>query len=1243
MTEPAPPTQAPPAIAPPQPDAPAPAPAAEGGVPASAWGALEDGGFAAKLGTGLRLTADQIASGEINLRSLPQPMPGLTFKTARVRGRRNPTLTVKADVAVPHLDASELTITVRRDGETSISGRARKRLQLPALGNPDFTLSITSDGALDGTVTIQDAQILGRNRPNGLTGSASGTLRITGGKVSGDGSVTLTYADLGNGTVNFNFTETGDFSADGTFTITPPFMNEISGEVGVDQARNITATITGDVGAVGTNVPGLTLQGGTVTVNYANGVTDGAIANFSASYAGFGQITIASATLDRHKKFTGSGSFALTLAEVAEVTGNVRLRDGNVTGSVTLRDENLPDGLPINSGEITATLGENNALGFSGTLGVDLGPAGTGTLSASYNDTGDFHLGGDFDLTIPGLTSARVSVAYTNGDLSGEVQVPIDTAILPGLTGTVTVRYGQGLWSGETEMQYSADNGKLSGTLRITVAQGEEGNLQLGGGGSVTAQLMPRLAGTLTAEILPEGGVDISGAIEVTEPLELFPEQRLDKELFKYSQNIPLWAMLVAVIRVRAGVRAGIGPGVFRNIRVEGSYTIGQDDADPSFSISGEMFIPAFVEGYVAFGAGLGLDVLLGSLTGGIEGVATAGLYGAISVVPELNYADGEWGIEGVATMAAGARLKLGLNAWAEVEALWVTVWEREWELASHTMSIGPDLGLQARMSYKFGQPEPPEIEMNSSDIDTESLIQEAMPKDGPAGSGAREALDNRAEWQGALREQRQAAVPPEQAAQAQQAETPPQPAQQRGSGGGGGAPPGAQGQQGQPPAPGGQEPQGNTRDQNNADAARTDTSAQGAVPADQVPNASDERYPHPVTLETLNEAPATVPRTKEQEAADVEAAQRVLELASAQARDTDALDAYFPAIKRRFRLARLGYEGDFQRGFRIVGGINPAIDFVPNEPLSGTGLPDALAGERQTAIVWETDTIGGSQVGMKMEANPLGPDHPAGSEPMRGAQQTLMDKLPTDPRQHPGKANRYIRGHLLNHWVGGPGSPRNMFPITGKANDEHSRHIETAVKDWVNTRKLWVRYTVDVNLSSALLQVPGAKKMLRGQEVDVFAIDAQFVAEAEVLDMALRPVAGLRRRVTINSHFQQSEQADVLETENDALLRSQTARPEDVAHDVLPPDNATVATLPANIEGDLADALAAGNTPSDITEKLKQHRGFGDGSATVLWRAYDQVSAKGDDQTVTGFNASEKGTLTRIKNAWGEFLRPRL
>jgi hypothetical protein len=45
-------------------------------------------------------------------------------------------------------------------------------------------------------------------------------------------------------------------------------------------------------------------------------------------------------------------------------------------------------------------------------------------------------------------------------------------------------------------------------------------------------------------------------------------------------------------------------------------------------------------------------------------------------------------------------------------------------------------------------------------------------------------------------------------------------------------------------------------------------------------------------------------------------------------------------------------------------------------------------------------------------------------------------------------KPNDYwVRGHLLNHNIGGPGEKRNLTPITKKANSEHLHNIEEFVK----------------------------------------------------------------------------------------------------------------------------------------------------------------------------------------------------
>ena len=824
----------------------------------------------------------------------------------------------------------------------------------------------------------------------------------------------------------------------------------------------------------------------------------------------------------------------------------------------------------MKSGRITATLSENGAIAFAGNVRCRTRARRQGSVDRQlFRDRrGDDRR--DIQLTVPGLQTAHVSVGYVNGDLSGEAQVAIDPDLVPGLTGNATVRYREGLWSGETEISYSADNGKLSGSIKVVVAQTEKGALQIGGTGTVDAEIVPhRVRGALTATILPEGGVDVSGRITVSEEVELFPEKRFDKELFKLSQNIPLWAILVAVIRVRAGIRGGVGRGVFRNIAVDGQYTIGGNkEAEPSFTISGEMFIPAFIEAYVSFGAGLGLDVVIGALTGGIEAVATAGLYGAISVIPELAYANGDWAIEGDATLAAGARLKVGLNAWAEVEAFWITVWEEKWKLGEWVWNIGPDLALNAHMAYRFGQPGPPELEFKTSDIDTESLIQAAMPKDGPAPSGAKEALQNKAEWKGKLKEQKPAPVPPQLESKSQAPPpAPPQPANQPKPKSGkppaaGAAKPGAGQASGQvPPAPGTAPPGSQAaKDAANA-AAAPDPSAKGTVPASQVPTAGKPRYPTSVTLATIDEPPALMPRTKEQEEEDVKAAGQAVELATKHVKDTDELDDWFPRIKNRFRLGTLGFIGDMHSGIRIEGGVNPQIKITGSHlPLKGSGIPGDLAKKHVTeiknstgSVAWTATPPGASVVGLEMTANPLGPDHPLGSE--AGGQDSLFAHLPTDPAKFSATTDRFIRGHLLNYDLGGPGKDFNLYPITAKANSEHFHFIEGSVKEWVNNKKLWVSYTVKVVSSGPLVPLRGG----------LHAIESVLDAEAHVLDTQLAPVisksvrivsrydtskfvpggkSGLDAPDKVSDRGKDVDDADIQK----AVLEAQTQRPQDQA-----------------------------------------------------------------------------------------------
>lgn len=1189
-------------------------------IPASAWGLLEDGRFKARLGAGLTLAADVLESGEIDLSTTRALLPGVALKTAVFRNNR---LDIAADVAVPGLDTTELNIRVSRDGTASIRGRASRQLDIAALGHPEITLSLDETGSVNGQVAIDGADLAPAIA--GMTAEGGGTLTLSDGKIGGDGHVRLVYRDLGHGTVDFAFDDTGRFTAGGVLKVTPPFADEITADIAADSAGNLKAAATVTASALSTPIPGLAMTGGTLSIGYENGDPSFAITDFTATYRNLGTVALSTASLGNDRRLAGRGDFVLILPAIEPVVGTLALADGAISGSVTLTASDFPDGLPITSGSITGVLGENGAIDFSGTVGVDLGPAGSGTLSASYGEAGDLSIGAEVDLTVPGLEGGKVQLTYANGDIEGEALVPIDTVALPGLGGAVTVRFAEGRWSGETEIAYSADNGKLSGNIRVTLAQTEDNGLQVGGGGSVTAQLMPKLEGTLEATILPGGGIDISGAIEVTEPLELFPEKRLDKELFKYSQSIPLWAMLVAVIRVRAGIRAGIGPGVFRNIRVEGSYTIGADEADPTFSISGEMYIPAFAEAYVAFGAGLGLDVLLGSLTGGIEGVATAGVYGAISVVPELNYADGDWSIEGVATMAAGARLTLGLNAWAEIEALFVTVWEREWKLAEHVMSVGPDLALQAKMSYVFGSGEAPELEMTTSDIDTDSLIQDAMPKDGPGPSGAREALQNKAEWKGALKEKREAPLPPE-AENAGKPGRPPEPAR-------------PQRRNGPPPRqqdPGDAAP--TDVDRLNADileAGNTDDKVPSAVPEEEAASTQTTRYPGPITLAMLEEAPAPMPRTQAQEREDLAAARQAVKVASRAAADSDALDNFFPAIKKRFGLRSLGYEGDFQKGFRIVGKINPEFSDYQAEPLKSLGLPEKVATAHQTDIDYEAGKVNGEDVSIGMRAYPLGPDHPLGSVPADAQQKTLMKMMPTGAANFPGKENRFIKGHLLNHRIGGPGTEENMFPITDKANQNHNNSIERDVVRWINDERYWVAYTVEIKQKK--WKKTTAKDPKDGS--DLYSINATMHARASVLDLGLNPIPKLTKDVTIHSVYQSPTPATEVKSVADNFDPDEfdkiDVRDEDAVgtHDVrVPVENVREGVLYGYALMGMKTKIRT-HTRAGVRQRLLNIEGVGPKSVDTLFKAYDKAKrGPGGDTPIEGLEPAEKAALTFLQ-----------
>lgn len=1170
--------------------------------------ARQDGGYFIDLGPGLTISREQM-SAQVNLQDRPQPLPGLLLRELQYNARRQ-TARLIADVTVPHLQSPPrgLQLSINSEGQPTLDVELRS--DLPLFNNKSLRLSLDEQRNLTATLDIAPGDLMPRRPalPN-LSITGGGTFVLANGKFSGNVSADLTYAGLGSGQVNFAFSAAGQASGDGEFQFEPGYLQGATVTLAIDEQANLTADVSIPLSDIQTPVPGLSLSEGSIMFSLNNTVPGGALQGVKLSYAGLADITVNASI--RQGRFSGSASFTASIAELADASGNARYQNGVLTGSLTISPRHFPSALPVTAGSITATLTETSDLDLSGEATIALGPAGTGQLSARRVN-GVIVIGTDIQLeNIPGLQSGSVRLEFSSeGTVTGAADIATDDSLLPGLSGTVHVEYRDNLWSGESEISYSRDQPEVSGSVTVSVRQTEDNTLVFSGAGELTAQIIPGVEGMAGVVIDEEGNVVLNFAISQTEPYELFAEERREREFVNISRNIPLWAgIVVAVIRIRAGARAGVGPGQIRNSRIEGSWEISSEEP-PDISISSEFYMPAFVEGYVAFGAGLGVDVLLGSLTGGIEAMAVAGLYGAVSVVPELSYENGDWLFDGTATLAAGARLKLSLNAWAEIEALWVTVWERNWELASHTMPIGPDLVLRANVAMNLSNPTVPELTFEASDTDNEGLIDSAMPEDGPPGAGTREALENRAQWSGRSRDSGADAdtVPAELASQASEGvEAPPAPPQPAASDG--------------PPPGSTVTPDGATTD-GATPATDSTTSAEAApqpavVDAD-VPTTEQARYPHPVTLATLNEPAALMPRTAQQQQQDLDAANQVLTLAEAQCTDSEQLAAYFERIRSRFQLTFIGYETVADR-VQLRLAINPDVVRRPAELIKGT----SIAG-KQSLISYTPGTLSGvsDTVGLSMHADPLGPDHPAGSGPT--GQAALMAKLPTDPTLP--EEQKYIRGHLLNDRIGGEGAPRNLFPITAAANRAHEQQIESRVKQWVNSDRYWVSYKVDVELKQLELGQPVALGLNK--------VNAELRCEAAVYDLQGQKHNQLS--ATIVSVYRGSGPlvTDAAGPQHRGDEAAVDVRQEDLAAEIQRSNREGEQDyrLHEQIFTDLNRVLA-NHSWTAINDKLATISGLGENRLALLQRAYILSGADRVDVGDRLNSAAEKAGLTIINS----------
>ena len=228
-------------------------------------------------------------------------------------------------------------------------------------------------------------------------------------------------------------------------------------------------------------------------------------------------------------------------------------------------------------------------------------------------------------------------------------------------------------------------------------------------------------------------------------------------------------------------------------------------------------------------------------------------------------------------------------------------------------------------------------------------------------------------------------------------------------------------------------------------------------------------RLPNPLTLASLDDAPVTTPRSPEEEQIDLNGARQIILLAAESADGSEALSGYFDRVRTRFALSEVAFHASGEN-YAVKLRASRELSVSVNVAYRGTTPGISI----RSQVAHNTGTAAGDTVGISMEADPLGQDKiNDGSEPRASALRGVMGNLVTNPSRR--SASKYIKGHLLNHNIGGPGDNTNMYPITGAANSAHHSRVEHRVKGWVD-RRYWIAYQVRVRNITESITHPNAK-----------------------------------------------------------------------------------------------------------------------------------------------------------------------
>ncbi|MDQ3669759.1 MAG: hypothetical protein M3377_05700, partial [Actinomycetota bacterium] len=413
----------------------------------------------------------------------------------------------------------------------------------------------------------------------------------------------------------------------------------------------------------------------------------------------------------RDQKFGARG-------EIGVPPGKVRgLKSANVT--LTFEEERIeakgtfePDIKGVQSGELSMTYVEGTGLQMAGTLKLSNEVPGlnSGTIEASVKQKGE-------EWSLAGAITAEAGI--------------------PGITATVTGSYEDGGWQVEGTAGY--EKGFLKGTVTIGATNrpvGEDGRpagegsekLSAYGGGEVTLKLAPWLQGTVGLKIRPDGNMIVSGKVGLPSAFELFPEKKVQKNIFSINIDIPIVGFTVlgqrvgifATIGGGLDAEAGIGPGQLRQAELGVTYDPA-NEAATTVTGAAQLYIPANAGLHLFVRGGIGAGIPIVSATAGLEVGGRLGIVAALQSDLQVNWTPATGLVLDTVLQAyAQPKFKFDITGFVEVTVDYFigssTLYEKKWELAAFEYGSDLRFGLRLPVHYEEGKA----FDVSLSDIEFE-------------------------------------------------------------------------------------------------------------------------------------------------------------------------------------------------------------------------------------------------------------------------------------------------------------------------------------------------------------------------------------------------------------------------------------------------------------------------------------------------------------------------------------------